>query len=143
MDNDLWGHLYFGREVLQGGKLPPRNLYSYTAPNHTWIIHEWLAEVFIFGIYHLFGSPGLVLLKVALGGGGIVWILNPIIKKRTVFPAFRILTLAWMMAILSPGFNVRPQLFTYFLFAPFIFLFYRYEERGQAVLYWIPSLTVF
>lgn len=68
MDNDLWGHLYFGREVLQGGKLPPRNLYSYTAPNHTWIIHEWLAEVFIFGIYHLFGSPGLVLLKVALGG---------------------------------------------------------------------------
>jgi predicted membrane protein len=142
VDPDLWGHLYFGREIVQNAKLPLENLYSYTAPDYRWINHEWLAEIVFYGLFHFFGSPGLILFKVALGGG-LIWILDLNIKKRVVSPFVRTLTLVLTMAILSPGFNVRPQIFTYLLFAAFLYLFYRYEEKDQAALYWTPLLTAF
>ncbi|MFQ5888118.1 MAG: hypothetical protein ACE5HY_05425 [Candidatus Hydrothermarchaeales archaeon] len=142
VDNDLWGHLLFGREIVEKGRLPLQNIYSYSAPNHAWINHEWLAEIIFYVIFRFFGSPGLILLKVILGGG-IVWILNHIIRKWIASPIIRTLALVWTMAILSPGFNVRPQIFTYLLFAACLFLFYRYEENDRTALYWTPLLTAF
>jgi len=141
VDNDLWGHLYFGREILQSGKLPSQNLYSYTAPDHTWINHEWLGEVIFYWFFYRFGSPGLILLKLAVGGG-VIWVLNLIIKKEIVSFFARVLTLVWAMAILSPGFNVRPQIFTYILFATILFLFYRFERGSKNIIYWTPFLMV-
>ncbi len=140
VDNDLWGHLFFGRVILQSGDIPSRNLYSYTAPNHTWINHEWLAEVIFYWIFEHFGSPGLLLFKLILGGG-VIWILDRLIRRRNVSFLVRTLTLVWVMAILSPGFNVRPQIFTYFLFTVFLSLFYRCEETSRTSLYWIPLIT--
>lgn len=140
VDNDLWGHLFFGREILQTGALPSLNLYSYTAPNYRWINHEWLAEVVLYGIFDLFGSPGLVLFKLILGSV-VIWILDRLIKRRNVSLLVRALTLVWVMAILSPGFNIRPQIFTYLLFTVLLSLFYRCEETSRTALYWTPLLT--
>lgn len=134
VDPDLWGHLFFGREILETGKLPLQNLYSYTAPDHPWINHEWLAEVIFYSVFYLFSSPGLILLKVAIGAL-IVWILDLIIKRRVASPFARVLTLVWIMSILSPGFNIRPQLFTYLFLAMLLFLFYRYEGGSKNILY--------
>ena len=111
MDNDLWGHLFFGREILNKSHIPLQNLYSYTAPEHSWINHEWLAEVILYGFYALLGSPGLILLKSIIGGG-IVWMLNLTMRKGVDSLLLRTVTLVLVMAILSPGFNVRPQIFT-------------------------------
>ncbi len=141
MDNDLWGHLFFGREILQGGHLPLKNIYSYTAPDHPWINHEWLAEVIFYGAYSYLGSPGLILLKVILGGG-IVWLLNVVLGRRGAAPWIRVLTLIWVMALLAPGFNVRPQIFTYFLFTAFLSLLYYCQEKSPAALYGLPLLTL-
>jgi len=141
VDNDLWGHLFFGREILSQGGLPTTNLYSYTAPGHPWINHEWLAEIVFYGIYRLLGSSGLILLKVLLGGA-ILWMLSGIVRRRTPHPWLGFLTLIWVMAVLSPGFNIRPQVFTYGLFTVFLFLFYRWEERPSWCLLYVPVLTV-
>lgn len=141
VDPDLWGHLFFGREILQAGSLPARNLYSYTAPDQPWINHEWLAEVVYYLLFRFFGSPGLILFKLALGSG-IIWLLDRCIRTQVPSLVVRALTLVWAMAILSPGFNIRPQLFTYLFFAVFIFLFYRYDEGKKATLYWAPLLMI-
>ena len=134
VDPDLWGHLFFGREILRSGSLPVHNLYSYTASGQVWINHEWLAEVIFYSIYHFFGAPGLILLKVILGAG-VIWILDLVIRQRVPSFLVRMITLIWIMAILSPGFNIRPQLFTYLFFATFLFLFHRYERRSNNILY--------
>lgn len=141
MDPDLWGHLFFGREILQSGRLPVHNLYSYTAPDHVWINHEWLAEVIFYSFYHFFGAPGLILFKVILGAG-VIWILDLVITKRGPSFPVRMITLIWIMAILSPGFNIRPQLFTYLFFAIFLFVFYRYEGGSKSILYLAAWLIV-
>ena len=53
-DNDLWGHIKFGEELWNQQLYPTTNIYSYTAPDHTWINHEWLAELIVYLIYNLF-----------------------------------------------------------------------------------------
>lgn len=139
VDPDLWGHLLFGREILRVGGLPDSNLYSYTAPAQEWINHEWLADVIFFSVYRLLGSPGLMLLKL-LCAGGAVYFSAAIIRKQTASAWAQGLSLIVVMAILSPGFNVRPQIFTYLLFSLFLFLLYRYEEKDKRALYWAPPL---
>jgi len=139
VDNDLWGHLFFGKEILREGRLPQQNLYSYTAPTHPWINHEWLAEVGCYAVYRALGSPGLVWLKI-LVGGAIVWLLDRILWRQGPFPAARVAALVWVMAILSPGFNVRPQLGSFLLLAALMFLADRFEARHGPVLYWAPCI---
>jgi hypothetical protein len=140
VDPDLWGHLFFGRQILQGGGLPERNLYSYTAPDYPWINHEWLSEVIFFSIFAVLGSPGLIVLKVFIGSG-IVWLLHGVIRERGVPPLPRALSLVWTMAIVSPGFNLRPQIFTYLFFAVFLSLLHRFKEGGKGNVYIFPALT--
>jgi len=137
VDPDLWGHLFFGKEILQRGTLPPHNLYSYTAPDHAWINHEWLAEVILYGVYHFFGSGGLILFKMALGGV-LVFLLNLTLRRSVSSLWVRALALVWTMAILSPGFNIRPQIFTYVLFTGLLVLFYRREEKESKALFLAP-----
>jgi len=50
--------------------------------------------------------------------------------------------LVWTMALLSPGFNVRPQIFTALLLAGVLALFYRHETGSRYGLYGIPLLMV-
>ena len=102
VDNDLWGHLFFGREIVQRGQLPLTNLFSYTVPHHPWVNHEWLAEVIFYEVYSNLGSPGLVLLKVVIGSS-IVCMLNGIIRQRVSSIWARVIALVWLMALLSPG----------------------------------------
>src|SRR6188508_1484226 len=63
-DADLWGHLLFGRDILQLQGLPSRDAYSFTS-DIPWTNHEWLAEVLSWASYSLGGSAGLVALKSA------------------------------------------------------------------------------
>ncbi len=141
IDNDLWGHLFFGKEILQGGQLPLKNTYSYTAPDYPWINHEWLAEIIFYRLYSLTGSSGLIFLKVAFGGG-IIWMLNRTVATKVSDPWARFVALIWVMALLAPGFNVRPQMFTYLMFTAFLFLLNRVNAGSLAGLYCLPVLTL-
>ena len=44
VDPDLWGHVQYGRDVLNHG-LPATTTYSYIAAGYPWINHEILAEL--------------------------------------------------------------------------------------------------
>jgi len=65
-DNDLWGHVLFGRDMLNQRALPRTDTYSYTATGAPWVNHEWLAQVLFALAYGIGGASGLLLLKVAL-----------------------------------------------------------------------------
>jgi hypothetical protein len=64
-DPDLWGLLRFGQAVLAQGHLMLGDPYSYSAPGHPWLNHEWLSEVLMAAAYNGFGIIGLKLWKFA------------------------------------------------------------------------------
>src|SRR5271166_4072343 len=62
-DPDLWGHVAFGRAMLATHRLAFHDPYSYSAPGHLWLNHEWLSEALMGAFYDLGGVIGLKLMK--------------------------------------------------------------------------------
>jgi hypothetical protein len=141
VDPDLWGHLFFGKAIQQQGELLTANGYSYTAPDHPWINHEWLAEVIFYDLFDTFGSTGLILFKLGVGWA-IICVLNRVVPAGGSSRLATVIASVWTMAILSPGFNVRPQIFSYLFFAVLLYIFSRYETGYRKALYWIVPLMV-
>ncbi len=110
-DNDLWGHVYFGRAILAEGRVPPVNRYSYTAPEHPWINHETFAECVFAWTYDHAGSPGLLLLKTLIGLSTLAVIARTTIR-RGVSPLACATGLFLAGSFLAGGFLVRPQIFS-------------------------------
>ena len=60
---DIWYHLGAGRYILEAGKIPQKNIFSYTQPDHEWIDIQWLFQVVTYGVHSAFGFDGLIVLK--------------------------------------------------------------------------------
>src|SRR5512137_2497119 len=59
-DPDFWWHLRTGQLIVQTHTIPRTDPFSFTKAGGPWITHEWLSEVFIFGLFHM-GNYGLLI----------------------------------------------------------------------------------
>jgi|ERR1035437_1854179 hypothetical protein len=55
---DLWWHLKVGQIIWVTHSIPATDTFSFTTNNHSWIAHEWLAQLSIYMAYHLGGYLG-------------------------------------------------------------------------------------
>jgi hypothetical protein len=76
MDPDFGWHLATGRYILAHG-IPPHDLFSYTAPNFSWIDHEWLSDTLTAALWGV-GGFGLV-----AGFFAVLWTAAIAIASRT------------------------------------------------------------
>lgn len=56
LDPDMWWHLRTGEYILQEG-LPRQDIFSFTVPDHAWVTHEWLSQLFMWLVYQV-GAAG-------------------------------------------------------------------------------------
>ena len=113
VDPDLWGHVTFGRHMLDTGTIPKADFYSWTANGQPWVNHEWLAEIVLAKAHQLAGGSGLLLLKMVMGLAAFGVCLR--LGARQLDGPAR--AFAWAFAALavveiSFGFAARPQIFT-------------------------------
>jgi hypothetical protein len=141
-DPDLWGHVRFGQDVLAQRHLIFYDQYSYSAPGHLWLNHEWLSEVLMGAIYNAFGTVGLNLMKFACSAATILFLA--VAMEETESPArvqFAILIAA--SAPLATHLQFRPQIFTFVLMSSILAILSRYNYRGRAPVWLaIPILAV-
>jgi hypothetical protein len=141
VDPDLWGHLVFGREIWTSKAIPRVDIYSYTAYGMPWINHEWLSEAVMWVIFDLFGSPGLLAMKMIIGLVAVSAISLVSYHRRSNFFIYS-LVFVLSVFIMSPGFMTRPQLAT-FLFTPLFFLvIHLYLERKINILWTLPVFMI-
>jgi hypothetical protein len=140
-DPDLWGHLQFGLEHTQTGRVARFDPYSYTAAGAAWTNHEWLTE-WSFGIaYSQMGAAGLMLLRSALLAATVTAVGVICARRRT--PAWAIVLLAMFgITVMAQFFRVRPQMYTYALMAWLLVTCdgYRPDKRWRLCL--IPFLIL-
>jgi hypothetical protein len=129
-DPDLWGHVRFGMDILRSGHITRVDPYSYLTAGTPWINHEWLAEV-IYGAAYLYGgTPGIVLVKTALGIllFGIMYRYLRNIGLNT--PRAWIVVFASAPPLIAWFRAARPQAFT-FLALAILLLILATVERGD------------
>jgi hypothetical protein len=137
-DNDLWGHVLFGRSILAHGAVERVDTFSYTVAGQPWVDHEWLSQVILAAAYQWVGSPGLLLLKVAVATFTFL-LLFSMIRRRSDTPFIWGGVGLLAVAVLARGFAIRPQIFTYWGAAMTLWLIDRCR-RGQRRLLWLFPL---
>lgn len=108
--DDIWWHLKTGQYILENWTLPDLNIYSFTAPEHAWLPHEWLSEVVFYGLYAGLGFRGLILLGIVLNAVacGLVYRLTERYSGSPYLSAM-ITLLAGLMML--GNYSLRPYLF--------------------------------
>ncbi len=139
LDPDMWWHLRTGEAILQGG-IPRQDIFSFTVPDNAWTTHEWLSQVFMWGVYRLGGFPGLILTFAGLTAVSYLLVYRAA-AGRPYLAGFVVLLAATAAAII---WGVRPQIFNSLFIALFIYLIERWRagELRQRALWWLPLLTL-
>ncbi len=141
-DPDLWGHVRFGQAVLREGHIIWRDPYSYSAPGHLWLNHEWLSELIMGAIYSHLNVFGLKLMKV----GCTALIMNFLVAAETEAGAptlIQFATLITAAVTIAPQIQFRPQIFTFALLSALTYLL-ACEVYGRGGRLWlsIPMLAL-
>jgi hypothetical protein len=124
---DMWWHLSTGHYILQNHAVPHTDPFSATAAGRLWVAHEWLSDIIFYTAYSLLGSAGLLLLAAAMQTLAF-WFAY----SRSGGNAFaRIIALGLGAWAATPIFSVRPQIFTYFFAAIFLFVLTQFVQTGS------------
>jgi hypothetical protein len=109
LDPDLWWHLANGRLMVATMSIPHADVYSFSAAGQPWVMHEWLADLGMFGLVRAGGLPLLVAafaLVVTAAAGCLYWLL----RRAGLHPTASVaLTLVGALAG-STAWGARPQL---------------------------------
>src|SRR6185436_10688312 len=74
--DDHWWHMLTGRLILETGRVPAADPFSFTFQGAPWTNWEWLAGVVMFLAWSAAGPLGLVLLRALAFGGTVLVVLR-------------------------------------------------------------------
>lgn len=140
-DGDTGWHLRTGEWILAHGRVPDRDIFSFTRPGQPWFAWEWLWDV-LFGCLHLHAGMAAVVLASSLVLALTFALLFRMARRSSDALVALILTLA--AAAGSAGhWLARPHLFTML----FTVIFYSIlddsgDDSGGRRLWLLPLLMV-
>jgi hypothetical protein len=141
-DPDFWLHAATGRWIVEHGRLPAHDLFTYTVPGHPWVNHEYLSEVLLWLLQARFGLTGVSIAWGLLTWLGLVLVLAAC-RPRT--RPYAVTGLALTLAALAgaPIWGPRPQMVTFTLAAlELLWLRRALEDQQSRAILWLPVVMV-
>jgi hypothetical protein len=138
---DLTYHLRAGAEILDTGRIPTVDTWTYTAEGHPWVDQQWGSQVVLTLVYRLGSWVGLVVLRAALVGLVLGAIFELCRRHGIGLRLASWMTLA-AFVVAAPALALRPQLIGMTLFA--VTLLIVGDRRDHPGRLWIvPVIAVF
>ena len=140
-DVDLWGHVTFGRDIVESGIIRQPDVYSFT-DDKEWINHEWLFEVAMATSYSALGPAGLILLRWTMVAA-LCWLVWNNARRQGASRESAILLVS-IVALLTftRTQHVRPQLASVVAFAAALSLLERASAGRLPAVMAIPPLML-
>ena len=117
--NDLFWHVETGAHLWSVGNFPDRDVFSYTATDQPWFLHEWLTQVTFYGLHELGGMHLLRLFTglMAIAILGVVWRFSRRMLGGRLPAAIAVIGFA---ILATDRFQTRPSLFSILFFTGFM-----------------------
>jgi hypothetical protein len=111
-DPDLWGHVQYGREVLNDGVLPRTATWTYAAEGAPWVNHENIAELLLAWTVDSFGADALPWMKLCIAG---ILMSLMIVSARCAGAGWMAIFVVIILVAANVQFHwhYRPQILTY------------------------------
>lgn len=138
---DIWWQLGVGRWITENGRLPDRDVFSYTAADAEWIELRWLYCVLAYYGWQVGGPNLLILCQVLILAAA--YLIVAAAARRTLSSLPVVLTFVLGICAASGRFVVRPELVS-FLFIPIYLFLLESAARGNArrTIWLLPLLQV-
>jgi hypothetical protein len=138
---DYWWYLRVGQQTLTSGAIPGVDTFTYTIAGQTVYYHSWGAAVLFWLIYKAGGLALTVFLRgfVVAVTYAVVWFLSRKLSGGRITAS-----LVLLAAILASSNNwaIRPQLFTYPLFALALLILYQWQNGNKRSIWWLPLIAL-
>jgi tetratricopeptide (TPR) repeat protein len=138
-DSDVWWHLRGGHWILENGRVPGLDPFSYASQDRVWIDLPWLFQVLLSLVYGGGGMAAVVVLTAAVNTAAL---LTAVACRRAREPV-ALAVACWLPAVLlmSWRFVPRPEMFTLLFTALYLLILGQLEHRPR--LGWLlPPLQV-
>lgn len=142
---DGWWHYKLGEYIVNNKEVPNTAVFSWWGLEQgtTWISHEWLFSIVIYGISKIFGFntvPIFAALVTSLLIALIVYLNFENIKNS---PLKSILLTIWASMLLIETAVGRPQIFlNWLLFGAFILIEHEFKRPDNKIFLLIPLMTL-
>ncbi|HEX7180776.1 MAG TPA: hypothetical protein VF756_02970 [Thermoanaerobaculia bacterium] len=132
--DDHWWHMLTGRLVLETGRVPSTDPFSFTFQGAPWINWEWLAGVVMYLAWAAGGALGLTILRAVSLGGTILLVLRHWRRQGGAFldrsrDLAALLVGAALLLVAMVRTNDRPHTYAYLLLAAAHALATRIRDR--------------
>lgn len=142
-NNDIWLHLTNGEWILEHGRVPLNDPYSFSAEGARFHAHEWLAGVVFHLVHRATGVVGLIVFKTAVLLAALGLIVAAARRARAAGVELAIAT-GLALIVFQVRFLVRPEVFTFLLTALYVLVLTiefertRTSTRGwRSLLWWL------
>lgn len=148
-DPDTCWLLALGKMIVETGKLPDGDPYSYTMSffsDRKFVLYQWLTEVFFYLSYKAADLTGLLLLAATVLTAAFVSL--PLAFARKVGMPGSFAVVGTILTLLTAFFHFlcRPEIFSYLLLGIYFFLTHlllrRKNAQGDGKINWI-AITIF
>jgi hypothetical protein len=137
---DFWWHLKMGQVIVNTFTIPRTDIFSFTASGKLFVVQNWLAEIFLYGIFKIGGIPLILFTNSIL----LALALIPIcFLCRKATNSLAAMVFSESLAAICIQSIVRPQVFSFVLFAIFYWLLVSYCDGKQNRIWFLPALMVF
>lgn len=139
LDPDTWWHLKYGEIILQTGRWPTVDTWSFTVHGMPRVAYEWGGEVLVALAYRMGGLRGMDMLLIILTSGLTLLVYYfAWLRCRNAYAAF-FSTFA-LLPIAALFFTLRPQLMGYIFLVLTLILLERFRQDEQKTLWVLPLI---
>jgi hypothetical protein len=137
-DPDMWWHLKTGQIIWNTRSIPVTDLFSYTTGHHSYVPHEWLSQILIYGAFRVAGYSGLMAWLCFFSAALLIagYFLCSLYSENAKV-GFLGAMIIWLFA--TVGFSIRPQMIGYLLLVVELLLLHLGRTRNPR---WFLALPV-
>jgi tetratricopeptide (TPR) repeat protein len=138
-DPDIWWHLRSGQWILQHGRVPSLDMFSFASADRTWVDLHWGFQVALALAHKLAGVAGMILMASAAGCAAFLIAMTARLPGWPRWAA----ALCWLpaLALMGTRFDPRPEVFSLLYLACFLAVLVR-VERHPTLAWCLPLVQV-
>jgi tetratricopeptide (TPR) repeat protein len=138
---DIWWHLKTGQWIIETGRIPHTDPFTFTTPAAPWRPHYWLADAFLALILRISSIDWLILLKALIIAIAFLMAFRMMLKQG-INPLLAA-TLVLLAALIAQfRFLLRPHIFMFPLAIAFCWMLSEWEEEHPSRLFWLLPLML-
>ncbi|TAL63062.1 MAG: hypothetical protein EPN85_01010 [Bacteroidetes bacterium] len=136
---DISFHLNAGRWILENLSFPDKDPFTYTASEHKYIDMNWLYQVFMYGVYSIGGSAGLVLMNSIFILSSVILLFKRCSSALSVFMPW--ILLSAILAV-SPLLEIRPHSVSWLYLSLVLYILQEYYDGNKKLIRWLPVIMI-